>query len=294
MRHTAVAIIPARGGSKRIPGKNIKDFCGKPIIAYSIEAALKSELFDRVIVSTDSEDIAVVAAGYGASISHRPPELADDHTGTQAVMKYELEVIRAHGDQAVEMACCIYPTAPFIAPADLMRGREALERNPYAAFAFSVASYEFPIQRALRVNSDGSLTPYHPEHRDTRSQDLPVAYHDAGQWYWGRVQSFLEGVVLYSDRSMGVAIPRHRVQDIDTIEDWIRAELMYVAMHRGDLTLEQHRAILARPLVTVEQYMDVHKVNFYDETKQMTRDQWDKLKRNADEQAYFNSRESGV
>jgi len=224
-----VAVIPARAGSKRIPGKNIKPFRGKPIIAYSIEAALESNLFSQVIVSTDSMAIAEVATQYGAIVRQRPPELADDHTGTQAVMAHVLQALLAH-DIGVELACCIYPTAPFIQGPDLLRGRDALTSDRRFSYAFSVTTYEFPIERALRIRLGGAITADHPEYRDTRSQDLMPAYHDAGHWYWGRPHAFINDEVLYSEKSIAVEIPRQRVQDIDTLEDWDRAELMHQAL----------------------------------------------------------------
>lgn len=225
----SVAIIPARAGSKRIPGKNIKQFRGRPIIAYSIEAALQSQLFTQVIVSTDSMAIAEVANKYGATVRQRPAELADDYTGTQAVMAHVLNELLAN-DIGVELACCIYPTAPFIQAEDLFRGREALTGDRRFSYAFSVTTYEFPIERALRIGLGGAISAYHPEYRDTRSQDLMPAFHDAGHWYWGRAHAFIEDHVLYSDKSVGVVIPRQRVQDIDTLDDWDRAELMHKAL----------------------------------------------------------------
>ena len=223
-----VAIIPARGGSKRIPRKNIRDFAGKPIIAYSIEAAKKSGLFGRIIVSTDDGEIAEVARGCGAETPFvRPSELADDFTGTKAVVKHAIQKLTESGYET-RFACCIYATAPFLQPGYLKEGFEKLSgSNKY--FAFSVTSFPFPIQRAVRINPGNGIEAVFPEYANTRSQDLEEIYHDAGQFYWGRIEGFLGDAALFSSASLPVVLPRHLVQDIDTPEDWHRAELMYRA-----------------------------------------------------------------
>lgn len=224
-----LAIIPARGGSKRIPRKNIKPFCGKPMIAWSIEAAQESGCFDRVIVSTDDAEIAEVARQYGAEVPFmRPLELSDDHTGTIPVIRHAIETINSQG-RAVEQACCLYATAPFIRAEDLRRGLELLQGSG-GNYAFSVTSYAFPIQRAIRLTPEGRVEMFNPEHFSTRSQDLEEAYHDAGQFYWGRAEAWLQGQMIFSPASLPVMLPRHRVQDIDTPEDWVRAEWMFKAM----------------------------------------------------------------
>lgn len=224
-----LAIIPARGGSKRIPRKNIKPFCGKPMIAWSIEAALESGCFDRVIVSTDDDEIAEVAHQYGAEVPFmRPLELSDDHTGTIPVIRHAIETINSQG-RAVEQACCLYATAPFIQAEDLRRGLEILQGSG-GDYAFSVTSYAFPIQRAIRLTPEGRVEMFNPEHFNTRSQDLEEAYHDAGQFYWGRADAWLQGKMIFSPASLPVMLPRHRVQDIDTPEDWVRAEWLFKAM----------------------------------------------------------------
>lgn len=224
-----LAIIPARGGSKRIPRKNIKPFCGKPMIAWSIEAALESGCFDRIIVSTDDEEIAEVARQYGAEVPFmRPLELSDDHTGTIPVIRHAIETINSQG-RAVEQACCLYATAPFIQAEDLRRGLEILQGSG-GDYAFSVTSYAFPIQRAIRLTPEGRVEMFNPEHFNTRSQDLEEAYHDAGQFYWGRADAWLQGKMIFSPASLPVMLPRHRVQDIDTPEDWVRAEWLFKAM----------------------------------------------------------------
>jgi pseudaminic acid cytidylyltransferase len=231
-----IAVIPARGGSKRIPRKNILPFAGRPIIAYSIEAARRSGLFDRVIVSTDDAEIAGVAAAAGAEIPFlRPMSLADDHTGTNAVVRHALEWLAEQGD-AVTHVCCIYATAPFLQSCYLQRGYDLLMASR-KSFAFSVTSFPFPVQRALRLNAAGEIEAMYPEYRQTRSQDLPAAYHDAGQFYWGTTAAYLRGDVIFSTASLPVVLPRHMVQDIDTLEDWRRAELMYEVLRRvGELT----------------------------------------------------------
>jgi len=227
-----IAIIPARGGSKRIPRKNIRPFCGKPIIAYSIAAAKESALFDEIVVSTDDEEIASVARDCGATTPFvRPREIADDFTGTNAVVKHAIGWFAGQGSD-VAHACCIYATAPLIQSRFIRDGYERLVGSD-AAFAFSVTHYAFPVQRAVRLTPDGRVDALYPEHRMTRSQDLEPAYHDAGQFYWGTARAFLDDIPVFSPRSIGVVLPRVLVQDIDTPEDWEQAEFMYRAVNRG-------------------------------------------------------------
>lgn len=224
-----LAVIPARGGSKRIPRKNIKTFGGKPMIAWSIEAALQSGCFDRVIVSTDDFEIAEVAQTHGAEVPFmRPLELSDDHTGTIPVIAHAINWQNANG-QVVDLACCIYATAPFVQAQDLQRGLEVL-RFSGAQYAFSVTSYAFPIQRAIRITPDQRIGMFQPEHFGTRSQELEEAWHDAGQFYWGEAGAWLAGKPLFSRDAAPVPLPRHRVQDIDTPEDWQRADWLFRAM----------------------------------------------------------------
>lgn len=224
-----LAIIPARGGSKRIPRKNIKLFCAKPMIAWSIEAALQSGCFDQVIVSTDDQEIAEVARQYGATVPFmRPAELSDDHTGTVPVIQHAIEWVNAQG-QPVEQACCLYATAPFVSAEDINRGLDILDATQ-SDYAFSVTSYAFPIQRAIRLNDEGRVQMFNPEHFNTRSQDLEEAFHDAGQFYWGTADAWLQGRMIFGTGSVPVPLPRHRVQDIDTPEDWVRAEWLFKAM----------------------------------------------------------------
>jgi N-acylneuraminate cytidylyltransferase len=224
-----IAVIPARGGSKRIPRKNIKPFRGKPIIAWSIEAARKSNLFDRVMVSTDDAEIAVVAAHWGAEVPFtRPAELSDDHTATTAVIAHAVRWALAQR-LPVAAVCCIYPTAPFIELADLRRSLEALESGDWS-YSFPVTDFPAPIFRSFRLLPDGGVEMFFPQHFGTRSQDLPRALHDAGQFYWGRPAAWLENVRIFDRRSKPVEIPRWRVHDIDAPEDWARAELVHAAL----------------------------------------------------------------
>lgn len=227
-----LAVIPARGGSKRIPRKNIKPFCGKPMIAWSIEAALSSGSFDEVTVSTDDDEIAEVAKACGASVPFkRPATLADDHTPTVPVIKHAVEHYQATGAHP-EQVCCLYATAPFVSEQDIQSGLDKLVSNN-AEYVLSVTSFPFPIQRALRMNDSERLTMFYPEHALTRSQDLEEAWHDAGQFYWGQADSWLNEKPIFSENSVGIAIPRHRAQDIDTSEDWTRAEWLFKAMQAG-------------------------------------------------------------
>ncbi|MHC6224576.1 pseudaminic acid cytidylyltransferase [Pseudomonas sp. X10] len=229
-----LAVIPARGGSKRIPRKNIKLFCAKPMIAWSIEAALASGCFDKVIVSTDDTEIAEIARQSGAEVPFmRPESLADDHTGTLPVIRQAIIEMMQHQGMAIGQVCCIYATAPFVTPEDLQRGLEILEESR-ADYAFSITSYAFPIQRAVRLDSNGRVSMFEPEHFTTRSQDLEEAFHDAGQFYWGKATAWLAETPIFSAGSAAVLLPRHRVQDIDTPEDWVRAEWMFKALQAAE------------------------------------------------------------
>ena len=221
-----LAVIPARGGSKRIPRKNINPFAGKPMIAWSIEVALASGCFDRVIVSTDDTDIANVARAHGAEVPFtRPRELSDDHTGTIPVVAHAVGWMGQHVGP-VEFACCLYATAPFVQAQDLRQGLDLLQRSG-AQYAFTVTNFVAPIQRSFRITGQQRIEMFNPEQFNTRSQDLEEAYHDAGQFYWGRAQAWLAATPLYSEFATPLVLPRYRVQDVDTQEDWIRAELMF-------------------------------------------------------------------
>lgn len=228
-----LAIIPARGGSKRIPGKNVRPFHGKPMLAYSITAAHASGLFDRVVVSTDDPVIAALALELGAEVPFmRPAALADDHTGTFAVIQHAVEVL-CGADSAVDYVCCLYATAPFVQPVYLQQGLAALAAQPAKSYAFSVSRFDFPIQRAIRLNADGCIEACYPQYREVRSQDLDESFHDAGQFYWGRTEAWRRGDVLFSPLSLPVVLPGYLVQDIDTPQDWQRAEFMYQTLLRN-------------------------------------------------------------
>jgi pseudaminic acid cytidylyltransferase len=227
-----VAVIPARGGSKRIPRKNIRHFAGKPIIAYSILAAQTASLFDRIIVSTDDDEIAAVARNWGAEVPFkRPEDLSGDFTGTNAVIKHAIRWFQGTG-QDVEYVCCIYATAPFIDPQHLRDGFARLQSSE-KSFVFTITPYGFPIQRAVRLSPSGSIEAFDERQFSTRSQDLDTYYHDAGQFYWGRTRAFLDDVMMFSPAAFPLILPRFLVQDIDTEDDWERAELMYQAYIHG-------------------------------------------------------------
>lgn len=221
-----VAVIPARGGSKRIPHKNIKLFCGRPMIAYSIEAAKDAAIFDRIIVSTDSKEIASIAKEFSAEVPFmRPVQLADDYTGTDAVILHALKWLMEDGEK-IDHVCCIYATAPFVKAEYIIKGYDLLcDKN--ATSCFSVTTYSSPIFRSLKINSQNRLEMFWPEYGETRSQDLTEAYHDAGQFYWADVKKYLKEKQFYSRDSVPVILPRYLVQDIDTPEDWDTAEKMY-------------------------------------------------------------------
>jgi pseudaminic acid cytidylyltransferase len=221
-----LAIIPARGGSKRIPHKNIKLFMGQPIISYSINAAKACGLFDKIIVSTDSKEIAEIAEKCGAEIPFfRPAELSDDFTGTDEVILHTLNwfIKRAIN---VDYVCCIYATAPFVKSEYIREGFEIL-RKTESTSSFTVTTYPYSIFRSLKINGRGKLQMLWPEYLQTRSQDLIEAYHDAGQFYWADVKKYIVEKRLFSKSAAPVIIPRYLVQDIDTIEDWERAEIMF-------------------------------------------------------------------
>ncbi len=227
-----VCIIPARGGSKRIPSKNIKPFHGKPIIAYSIQAALDSECFDSVIVSTDNEDIADVAIECGADVPFiRPKALADDYQGTDNVVRHAIQWC-LNNDKRIERVCCLYATAPFVTPSMLQDGL-ALLIDTKKDYCFAATAFDFPIQRALKVTENGGIEPFDKESIEKRSQDLELAYHDAGLFYWGRAEAYLKNKNFYSDATIPLFLPTYLVQDIDTLDDWKRAELMYSLLLAG-------------------------------------------------------------
>jgi len=233
MKKDAIAIIPARGGSKRIPKKNIKEFFGKPLIAYSIEVALASKLFEKVVVSTDDEEIAKIAKKYGAEVPFlRPKNLSDDFTGTQDVINHAIKYFEAQGEN-YDYVCTIYATAPLLQKEYLIEGYNKLKQSD-AINTFSATTMPFPIQRTFKLDENGRCKMFMPEHYMTRSQDLEEAYQDAGQFYFENRKLAKESnrSVMFSDISIPIILPRHLVQDIDTLEDWKRVEFMYQALHQ--------------------------------------------------------------
>lgn len=229
-----IAVIPARGGSKRVPRKNVRSFCGKPMIGWSIEAAQASGIFEHILVSTDDEEIAAVAKAHGAEVPFmRPVELSGDHTGTMPVVAHAMDSCFAQG-WSVDAVCCIYATAPFLKARDLQLGLQILVDHA-ADVAFSVTSYAFPIQRALRITEQGRVAMFQPEHFNTRSQDLEEAWHDAGQFYWGVPAAWRAEQSLFARNAVPVKLPRSRVQDIDTPDDWLRAEWIFKEQQAAQL-----------------------------------------------------------
>ena len=221
-----IAVIPARGGSKRIPRKNINNFFGKPMIAWSIEVAKASGMFDHIIVSTDDAEIADVAKKCGAEVPFvRPAEISNDSAGTTEVIAHATRWALNQG-WSIKAICCIYATAPFIQVDDLKRGLAALDSGDWA-YAFATTEFASPIFRSFRQNAKGGIEMFFPEHFKTRSQDLPIALHDAGQFYWGRQSSWIEGKQIFDRHSIPIIIPRWRVQDIDTLDDWKNAETIF-------------------------------------------------------------------
>lgn len=229
-----IAIIPARGGSKRIPRKNIKQFAGKPMIGHAIDIARDSGLFDHILVSTDDDEIADIATSFGAEIPFRRPDsLADDLTPTVPVVAHAIDTCRELG-WIFERVCCIYPAVPFMQVDDLEASLRLLEENQTIDYVFPVTAFPSAIQRALRRSADGRLHPFFGQNALTRTQDLESAYYDAGQFYWGSVDSWMSGKIIH-EHATGYVIPNWRVVDIDTAEDWKRAELVYAAIsNRGE------------------------------------------------------------
>jgi len=217
-----VAIIPARGGSKRIPKKNIREFNNKPIIAWSIQAALESGCFDRVIVSTDSKEIASTAKLFGAEVPFlRDKNLSDDHTSTLPVISDAISRL----EDEIEFACCIYPTAPFVKPDDISKALKIITEQK-VDFVFTATKYNYPIQRALRLDQDGTVSMLQPDQENVRSQDLEDTFHDAGQFYWGRSDAWLEGRPILNNSRILEVLELHS-QDIDTEDDWRKAEIKF-------------------------------------------------------------------
>ena len=230
MKTNCIAIIPARGGSKRIPKKNIKNFFGKPLIAYSIETAIKSKLFDKVIVSTDDHEIATISKKYGAEVPFlRPKELSDDFTVTKDVIDHTINYLKLNGKK-YDYVCTIYATAPLLQKKYLQEGYTKIV-NSSAKHCFSATSMPFPIQRTFKINDTGRCEMFSPENFMTRSQDLEEAYQDAGQFYWEN-QNIESNENIFGKDSIPILLPRHLVQDIDTLEDWERAEVLYEVINR--------------------------------------------------------------
>ncbi len=220
-----IAVIPARGGSKRIPRKNIKDFCGKPMIAWAITTALESRLFDHVIVSTDDGEIADIARKWGAETPFvRPVELADDFIPTVPVIAHAVKSCIDNG-WPVKYACCIYPCVPFLQNGDLINAFDLAQKKG-ADFVYPVTEYAHPIQRVMRQLPSGKMQFISPEYELTRTQDLEKSYHDAGQFYWGKASAWINHKKMHTD-GLGMVIPSWRVVDIDSMDDWIRAENLY-------------------------------------------------------------------
>jgi N-acylneuraminate cytidylyltransferase len=230
-----LAVIPARGGSKRIPHKNIKEFNGKPIIAYSIQALRDTKLFDKIIVSTDNAEIAEIARQYGAEVPFiRPSDIADDFATTADVIKHAIKWYQS-SNKIIDLVCCLYATAPFVRSQDLFSSLEIL-KDGHTECVFSAAEFSYPIFRSFSLDDDCYPKMFWPENFPKRSQDLPKAYHDAGMFYIAKPCVFTEEKPLFSECSKVYLIPHYRVQDIDTLEDWKRAEIMYkVLKENGEL-----------------------------------------------------------
>jgi len=227
----SLCVIPARGGSKRIPHKNIRLFRGRPIIEWSIKAAQQSKSFSRIIVSTDNQEIASIAENFGADVPFlRPDHLSDDFVGTREVTAHSIEELSRQGSKYSHV-CCLYATAPFVEPADLLSSFDYFLTSRAGSVVFSATSYAFPIQRALSIDSQGYCSPSDPSAILQRSQDLEEFFHDAGQFYWASPQLWCSDTNLF-DTGRPYLLPRWRVQDIDTLEDWKRAELMHQAIYQ--------------------------------------------------------------
>ena len=228
-----IAVIPARGGSKRIPRKNVREFAGRPILHWPVGRALASGLFDRVIVSTDDEEVAAAAEAAGADAPfRRPAELSDDHCGTLEVIAHAARWAAGTGWPVINI-CCIYATAPFTQPEDLAQGLERLWAGGWD-YVMAAGRFSYPVHRGFLRSGDGAMEMLFPEHRLTRSQDLPPVYHDAGQFYWGTAQAWLDERPIFGPRTSFVELPPWRVQDIDTPDDWAMAERLFAMMEKEE------------------------------------------------------------
>ena len=229
---SCLCVIPARGGSKRIPRKNINSFHGRPMISWSIDAAIKANCFDRIVVSTDDEEIASIALSEGADVPFmRPAALADDYTGTARVVRHAINMLEQSGE-SFKAVCCLYATAPFVRREDILAGLRLWEHSPEGVTVFTASSFAFPIQRALTIDMEGRSHMLQADNYATRSQDLEEAFHDAGQFYWAASDGWDPSKNIY-EGGVPLLLPRWRVQDIDTPEDWTRAEYMHQVLSDG-------------------------------------------------------------
>lgn len=227
MKNRKLAIIPARGGSKRIPKKNIKDFFGKPIIAYSIETAIKSKLFDEVMVSTDNEEIAEVSKKYGAKVPFmRNAKNADDYAGLPEVIIEVLNKYKINNKQKFDFVCCILPTAPLISKKRLIEGYNIIKSKRYSTVT-PVVEFSYPILRSLKFDNDNHLVMNWPQYLNYNTQDLSKSYHDSGMFYWVDYKNFIKERNLFSNNGTGIILDEMEVQDIDSNADWKLAELKY-------------------------------------------------------------------
>lgn len=221
-----VCVIPARGGSKRIPRKNIKEFHGLPVISYAIKAALSSKIFDKVVVSTDDNEIMAVAESYGAICPFRRPEnISSDHTATAPVILHAIEFYKKLGEE-VDEVCILYPVNPLISP-ELLNEAYSKWNKSLFSYIFGVCIFESAPQRALYEVKDGGVEAFYPEFNYVRTQDLVPAFYDAGMFYFCKAKALIEGEVMHSKVAQPFFVPRHLVHDIDTQEDWEFAEKMY-------------------------------------------------------------------
>lgn len=231
-----IALIPARGGSKRIPRKNIKLFAGRPMIGWAIETATKCGCFERVVVSTDSEEIALVSRSLGAEVPFiRPAHLADDHADTASVVQHSLDELQVQD----ELLCCIYATTPMLLSDDIVAGIEAVQKDPAVQYAFTVGEFSCPIERALRLTGKGGVEPIYPENMTKRTQDLSHAFFDAGQFYVGRVSAWKRRLPIFGPYSTPIRLPAHRAIDIDNEQDWRRAELLFELVRGANKSIRE-------------------------------------------------------
>lgn len=225
-------VIPARGGSKRIPRKNLRPFHGTPLVARAVVTALRAGCFDVVVVSTDDPEIREVALAAGAEVPfERPADLADDHAPTRPVINHAIEWMIAHRERP-RVVCCLYPGTPMLTPERLREGLDRLEQGDWA-FVFSALEYPHPIERAFHVGPGGGAVPVDPERLGFRTQDLEACFHDAGQFYWGWTDAFLKGIPSITSAGHPLVLPRSVAVDIDTEEDWALAELLFAAARKS-------------------------------------------------------------